>query len=281
MPPQVSIPQGILQEFQRSGFLRLKVSVEVQQTVGESIEAAYRFFRSPLPSKMQSTLPADLGYRPFAAEYSKAPDNPDQVETFSASARNFGAVDRLKSHEARTLYSRMLATIGLLEPIAEDVTAQLLRELTNDLTCRIPSGAFKNWSFLQLNYSRPSETEKGMINDVHEDGCLITIAFTTGPGLEVQSPQGEFLPIMTEPDEVLAMPGEILWLLSGGNVQPLYHRVRPNPLCPERIGLLFFGDIDPRSCEPWISNDINRGIDIGELVLKNPSRFGLQEWKLP
>jgi hypothetical protein len=60
----------------------------------------------------------------------------------------------------------------------------------------------------------------------------------------------------------------------------MFHRVRPESSCAERIALLFFADINPRLCEPWVRNEINQDVDIGALVLKNPKRFGLDEWKL-
>ena len=71
------------------------------------------------------------------------------------------------------------------------------------------------------------------------------------------------------------MPGEILWLLSGGQIRPLYHRVRREPGCSERLALLLFGDINPRLCWPWVHTDINEGVDIGARVLTNSNRFGL------
>ena len=84
--------------------------------------------------------------------------------------------------------------------------------------------------------------------------------------------------VTTEPDEILVFPGEILWLLSGGVLVPLHHRVRPNSNYEERLSLLYFADIDPRLCMPWCVNEINRTVDIGKRVRENPTRFGLAEW---
>jgi isopenicillin N synthase-like dioxygenase len=79
-------------------------------------------------------------------------------------------------------------------------------------------------------------------------------------------------------DELLLMSGEILSLLSGGKIPPTYHRVRPIAKNTERLSLLFFGDIDPALCKPWIVNDTNANIDIGDRVLNNSTRFGLAKW---
>ncbi len=86
--------------------------------------------------------------------------------------------------------------------------------------------------------------------------------------------------ITTAPNEVLVMPGEIVWLLSGGQIRPLHHRVRREPSCSERLALLFFGDINPRLCRPWVRADVNEGVDIGARVLTNAARFGLDGFPL-
>jgi hypothetical protein len=42
------------------------------------------------------------------------------------------------------------------------------------------------------------------------------------------------------------------------------------------MALLFFGDLDPRLCEPWVRNQVNASVDISKRVLKSVNRFGLQ-----
>jgi isopenicillin N synthase-like dioxygenase len=131
-----------------------------------------------------------------------------------------------------------------------------------------------------LNYSRPAEVTTPYINEAHEDGAFLTVAYANAPGLELRTADGDFVPTTNGQDNVLILPGEIAWLLSGGSVRPLYHRVRPDARFHERMTLLFFGDIDPGLCQPWVLNEVNKGVDIGARVLRNPTRFGLQEWKL-
>jgi hypothetical protein len=79
---------------------------------------------------------------------------------------------------------------------------------------------------------------------------------------------------------MLIMPGEIAWLLSAGEIQPLWHRVVPNHRIAERIAILFFADIDPQLCQPWVRGDVNTGVNIGERVLNNGERFGLAKYTL-
>ncbi len=261
------------------GFVVITVDAEIQNSIQASFNAGSVFFNGPLDDKRASMLPADTGYRPFGVEYSHNSNRPDQMESFSVSPRTSGTAHTLESAKARLLQIEMLRTIEFFEIIAEEVTVRLANALRNPEQGPSLRGAFRHWSFLQLNYSRPSVTD-GFINETHEDGCLITVAAASGPGFEVQRADNSYLAVTTKPNEVLLMPGEIGWLLSGGRLRPLFHRVHPDRTLSERMSLLYFADIDPALCTPWIRNHINKGVDIGRRVLTNPSRFGLQEWRI-
>lgn len=270
--------ENTLEKLRKDGFLLLKVSRRVEEVARLAFETAYPFFRSTSEEKDACRLPSDTGYRPFATEYSDSPNSPDQIESFSASVRMESTAAKLQSNNARLLYQQMLAVVHEFEPIAEMLTAKLANEISIAMCNTKFSGAFTLWSFLQMNYSLPASTNHQFINDLHEDGSLLTLTCSTAPGLEVRTLGGQFVPITTAPDEVLILPGEILWLMSGGLIQPLYHRVRPYAQFKERLSLQFFADMDPQLCKPWIATEINKSIDIGERVLKNPTRFGLAEW---
>ena len=278
MARHLEIPKDPLQRFETDGFVVVTVDTEIQNSIQASFNAGSVFFNGASDDKRASMLPADTGYRPFGVEYSHNSHRPDQMESFSVSPKTCNAAHTLESDKARSLHKEMLRTIGLFEIIAEEITIQVANELGNQEQSPSLRGAFHCWSFLQLNYSRPSQVTDGFINETHEDGCLITVAAATGPGFEVQKADGSYRSVTSKPDEVLLMPGEIVWLLSGGRIRPLFHRVHPDSTLLERMSLLYFGDIDPGFCTPWIKNHINEGVDIGRRVLTNPSRFGLQEW---
>lgn len=258
------------------GFLRIKISDEAQGKIDAIFNAARSFFQEPPHRKTLNRLPEDMGYRPYGIEYSRSPSHPDQIESFSVCARLPLLNSRLRSGSAQVLYERMLGAFEVFESAAEAVTVELANKLSTDLAGGRLHGAFHNWSRLQLNYSRPSEARSQFINETHEDGDLMTVTFVSGPGLEVKKSDGGFAPITTDHCELLVMPGEVCWLLSGGQVQPLYHRVRANRRNSERMALIFFGDIDPNHCRPWISNEINRHVDIKERILSSVNRFGLK-----
>lgn len=257
----------------RDGYLLLTLPQADGAIVRSAIETAREFFRQPAVLKQGQVLPYDCGYRESGIEFSKAAERPDPMESFTACTRNRGA--RLPSPIAQSLHECLLHAYAVLEPIAESLTRQILTELSGDVAAEQLRGAFHRWSCVQLNYARPATTAQAFINELHEDGHLLTLGCSTGKGLELQTPSG-IRSITALPGEVVVMPGEIAALLSGGAIKPLYHQVRSDPDSRERLSLLFFGDIDPRLCTPWVRNAHNADVDIGARVLTNAARFGLQ-----
>jgi isopenicillin N synthase-like dioxygenase len=268
-PPKSSIKALI-----EHGFLILKASEPVADNIRAVFEAAPPFFRGAPDAKSLNRSPEDMGYRPLGIEYSQSPSYPDQVESFIVSKRAPIAVSNLHSKESVLLNERMLKTFDDLESLAEATTVTLANDISDHPIGDRLKGAFRYWSRLQLNYSRPEEVAWPFINESHEDGNLLTITCATGPGLELQIEQ-EFLPMRTGPREVLVLAGEIASLLSGGQMNPKFHRVRRHAEINERMALLFFGDIDPDRCQPWFANERNRYIDIGSRVRTSVRRFGL------
>lgn len=262
------------------GFMLHKIHVALQEQLSATLDSAHIFFNETHDKKILNMLSDDVGYRPYGIEYSNSPSSMDQVESFSVNTRSTELISELPSPTAKVLCERMLATYTALEAIAEATLNRLANELSGQVSSERFQGAFHRWSLFQLNYSRPAQVISPFINETHEDGALLTIAYANSLGLELQMSDGNFVPITNAHDDVLILPGEIAWLLSGGKIRPLYHRVRPETNCHERMSLLFFGDIEPSLCEPWILNEVNKNIDIGARVLTNPTRFGLKGWTL-
>ena len=73
------------------------------------------------------------------------------------------------------------------------------------------------------------------------------------------------------------MPGDLLSVMTGGLVKPLYHRVR-NLNLADRLASMYFVNPDPSAaCAPFVVNANNRGIDVRERALRNPHKFGLAD----
>ena len=260
----------------KTGFHLFRVSDDLRDQLDRTFTAGGQFFRSPLESKSGTGLPGDSGYRPFGIEYSASPDRPDQMESFTVSHRTSNDYLSLPPGAARELSKAMCDLKARIEQIAQDLLEVIQARYMKSKQNRVSQ--FSRWSILQLNFSQPSRTPERCINELHEDGCLFTIAAVTSPGLEVRMPDGSFEPISTSHDQLLLMAGEILTLLSGGEIASCYHRVKTIPYLVDRMSLLMFADIDPKFCTPWIEAKINAGIDVGAKVLTNATRFGLTEW---
>ena len=175
------------------------------------------------------------------------------------------------------LTQQMLQTLAFTERIAEQALRSLLHAYGKTAAMHV-DGIFKQWSILQLNFSRPCELQENRINDLHEDGCFLTVGAMPSAGLELKQAHESYAPVTTAHNQVVVMAGEILSLMSGGQIQPCFHRVRTVPYLVERMSLLMFADIPPKLCKPWVQTPANDQVDIGSRVLTNSTRFGLQEW---
>jgi isopenicillin N synthase-like dioxygenase len=271
----MEIPLNMIAELKERGFFVLSLSDWESKRIACVFDAGRAFFGLSADVKDLCSLPNECGYRPRGIEYSETPERPDEIESFTVTLRTASSHAELRPEKARILYEQMRLAIHVLEPIAEALTIQIANAVSRRDFGSPLRGALRRWSRLQLNFSRPSHCDHDLIHDAHEDGNLITLACATAPGLELQTADRKFEPCPLFLPRIIVMPGEITWLLSGGEIQPLWHRVRTPTDCVERLATLFFCDLDPVACEPWVRNHINSGVDIGSRVLTNVSRFGL------
>lgn len=267
--------QGDAAVLASTGFALVTLPQPMAEVVAATFAAALAFFRSPPEAKASSVLAEECGYRPFGVEYSRSADHPDMVESFSATARVRPSPADLTVSTAWALYQQMARTFDALESVAETLNIELARHVGRASAAERLRGGIRRWSRLQVNYSKPSSITGALINELHEDGNLLTLGCATAGGLEVQPNENDLVPVWADGAQVIAMPGEVMWLLTGGRIKPLHHQVRASASSEERLSLLFFADLDPRLCEPWLPGPNNRDIDIGERVRRNVGRFGL------
>jgi len=244
--------------------------------ISEVASAAPSFFRLSHAEKAKCGLGPAAGYRPYGIEYSNSPERPDEMETFSTTAASASHSSGLPAGCARDFHDRTAVAFGLLEPLAERLVVALAENLTRRSWMEALRGALQSWSCLQVNHSRPSKARSEFINEIHEDGHFLTLAYATAEGLELAQADGGFKSVRTAPNQMVIMLGGIASLMTNGRLRPLYHRVRSVPTCKERVSILFFADLAPNLCQPWISGEINRTVDIAANVRANPARFGLQ-----
>ena len=267
-----------LKELEDRAYAIIELAPAEADAVAAVAAVASAFFRLPADAKGKSRLGPAAGYRPYGIEYSNSPERPDEMETFSASAASASQRAALPSGTARDLHDRTTEAFRLLEPVAERIIVALAEDLTGGSWSTALRNGLHRWSCLQINHSHPSDARSEYINEVHEDGHFLTLAYATSEGLEVREPDGNFLAVTTVPGQMVVMLGGIASLMTDGRLAPLFHRVRSIPSCEERTSVLFFADLAPDLCRPWIAGESNYSVDIGAHVRANPARFGLQRY---
>lgn len=270
---------GSLDTLRKNIPLRHTVSEGFRKQILNTFARGSDFFQQSDAEKNKCRFEQEMGYRPFGVEYSVSPLYPDLIESFSVSKRVPISANQFTSTRSKRLYGEMISLFERFEAFTENLVIDLANLLGG--TGAKMRGALSLWSRLQLNYAAPSDLDGMLINELHEDGTLFSITCATQPGLELQIAPDEFVPAFTRSGEVIVMPGEIAWLLSGGLIPRAFHRVQRQTENKERLALIFFADLDPNVCEPWISNEINKEINIGERVILNVQRFGLTGFTLP
>ena len=162
-------------------------------------------------------------------------------------------------------FGRWRETLNLL---VDNIVTGLANHFGGD-----PTLTWRSASYLQMNaYSDPAN-KRDLLQDLHEDGHLLTVHHANAPGLEVRV-DGEMVPHDPKPGEVLVMPGSVMTDLTGGAVAPLYHRVR-NHRIAGRTSLMYF--VNPSLQEPvypWAGDGVGL-TDLRDKIRSNPGMFGL------
>jgi isopenicillin N synthase-like dioxygenase len=267
------ISPNAVDDFLSNSFVIVNVSHVLIAKVGGAFDKASAFFQQSLETKMACSLAQDMGYRPYGVEYSQSPSFPDQIESFSISMRAPIDSSQLNTPKGVALNQQMIALFSEFEGLAESFALKLAARFSDTPRHEL-TGTLRNWSRLQINYCQPKTLSSPLINETHEDGNFLTVTCATGPGLQLKV-RNEFIPITTAEDQILIIAGEIASLLSGGQISPTFHRVVTHSELDKRLALIFFADIDPASCLPWVVNQNNRNIDIGKRVWDSVDRFGL------
>lgn len=235
-------------------------------------EAARLFFERSSDEKRRFAMPGQLeGWRDLGAEYSDDPERPDLNEAFGLVARNRSRTADLGWIDDNPLHAALRRAMDVLTPKVDALFADLKANLA-------PSGddlVASEWSYLQVNYYRPSRESRDLLQDAHEDGHLLTVLAADQPGLELEI-DGAFRPAPRDPNALVVMPGSILTAMTGGRIAPLRHRVRRDAGIASRISMMFF--VNPSLEEPpeaWLPDAAGRRADIREAAIAASTAFGL------
>lgn len=232
-------------------------------------DEAMTFFAMDGEHKLRSGVPAGIaGYRPFAYAHAGDPDKPDLNDSFLYWPHRR---ETIKNHDEIAAF---LDALEAYRAVAVRVVHALFVQLREHYDYPAELG-FEQASVLQVN-SFTETSEEELLQQPHEDAVMLTVIWTSAPGLEAVRDEG-VVPITFEPDEVLIMPGGILTAMTGGEIQPFYHRLRNHGISGRKSLMYFVSPDAEHAIEPYVRNDVNRNVDIQELVVDNPQTFGLAE----
>jgi isopenicillin N synthase-like dioxygenase len=267
-----SLAAALVDQLYTNGHVTLHLGPGECRALSATKQEASAFFRLAQDQKASESY-SDLhfGYRSSGIEYSASPDRPDLNECLSYSNYSEGAA------RPSSLAGRFYAASAALCEILDAMAQELLLAIRNRYRTQQMLPNTWNGSWLQANFYRPSAELRNELQDKHEDGHLFTIWNSEEPGMEIFPGESKVgIPVVLPPDQMLILPGSLLTLLTGGDVNPLYHQVSRAGTLPERISVMYF--VNPSCDRPLHAYNQRSGeelIDIAMLGARNPAMFGL------
>jgi isopenicillin N synthase-like dioxygenase len=262
--------EAIVDDLLSQGYCRIPLAEAEAARLAGVYAQAEEFFGQDMQTLLRySGSSTNHGYRKLGDEYSVSPERPDQNDSFSLWADDTTLIPNRE--EITSFLTSLSDWRAVLAPIAAEIFAELGRRYG-----ALDPIVFERASYQQLNNYYPTPLTREFLQDAHEDGHLMTFINATAAGLE-RSEGADFIPVDFSADEVLVMPGSLMTALTGGQVPPLFHRVR-NHAVPERMSLMYF--VNPQldhQLEPWLRNETNEGVDILDLARTLPNGFGLPD----
>ena len=247
------------------GYTVVKISQIESRAINSAIAAGLRFFQLPAAVKLRfRTADLNHGYRPMGHEYSISADRPDLNECFAVWNDRTDLIPQ--GPEIAEIADSWADFRRLVADLVESVIAPLAHYF----------GApdypdFESASYLQMNRYSDIHSDRDLLQDMHEDGHMVTVHYANVPGLELVV-DGKAQALDPCEDALLVMPGSIMTKLTSDRIKPLYHQVR-NLSLSGRNALMYFVNPSLRSpVYPW---GLAEGEDLRSLIRSNPATFGL------
>jgi isopenicillin N synthase-like dioxygenase len=258
---------GVVDELLNSARATVTLTERAQAALAiVHIEAARFFTQNEDVKRGHGSDDFNFGYRPYGRQYSVTPERPDENSSFTYWADDPRSVP---DHRGSTVAPFLRALHDYWQIVA-DASAQILDELAAHYGYQ-ERLMFQTSSYLEINWYR-NDSGRELLQDRHEDGHLLTLATSDGPGLELET-DGTMQPSRPRQDALLVMPGSVLTAMTDGQIPPLYHRVRNHHL-PQRTTVLFL--VNPplgRNIAPYVEGAAQ--IDAAELARTSGAMFGL------
>ncbi len=241
------LAQNIEQACRRTGFFYLRQTSLPQVQIDQAFVEAKAFFALPSALKMQvvRSPQTNCGYVPLQAEALDPSRAGDYKEAF-----NIGS-DTVWSN----LPSSFRAVLAeFYQSCIQQIAMPLLQAaaLALDLPERFFVERHQNNFFLRLLYYPTLLPQAGSPPDplragAHTDYGTLTLLFqeATVGGLEILTPQGDWLAAPAQPDTVLVNIGDALQRWTSDRWRSSAHRVLLPPAHPCRYSMALFCDPDP------------------------------------
>ncbi len=223
------------------GFFALVNHGVEQRMIDAAYGAAEAFFALPEAVKLQyeiANLKGQRGFTQFGKEHAKGSPAPDLKEFWHLgrshpTAHPVSYPDNIWPREVPQFQPVMATLFQQLETCAHHLMqacAQYLQQPQSFFTEQVAEGQ----TILRVIHYPPILENQVLENQApaslraapHEDINLITLLCeATTPGLELLKPDGEWLPIHTDPGVIIVDTGDMLQSLSNGLLRSTTHRV--------------------------------------------------------
>ena len=231
--------------FREIGFVVIRdhvVSHDLQKLAYEKVAA---FFNLPLETKSTFRVPGiggARGYTPFGTEHAKNSQVGDLKEFFHVGMQ-LPPGHPLETHYPPNVTVNSVPGFDVTLRALYDGLLGLGRDLLKSLavSLRLRDDYFEEKVRYGNSILRPihypalkgGEEPKAIRSAAHEDINLITLLIgASSPGLEVHSRLGEWIPIQTQPDEIVVNVGDMLQRLTNRYYISTTHRVVNPPANP-------------------------------------------------
>lgn len=264
---------GIAEQILATSHARWRLDPADRDVLNRLREAACEFFQLPGDRKAEYSDGAS-GYGGYGARWSE-PMNPgqlddrharDECETFSLYGDRPGRIPSYRQIPGLT------AALVTWQRMAARITAEILDGLASNYDYRA-AWRFEPTSCLQVsNYGRP-DVRDSLITP-HTDSHVITLVCPDQPGLEIEVDR-VMQDTWAAPDEMFVLAGDLMELMTGGEVRACRHQVSYRALPAGRTSVLYFVNTPfEGEVPPYVLTDANRDVDVAAAAFAYCTRFG-------
>jgi hypothetical protein len=240
---------------------------EVSKVYGTITQATKDEFRFPERTD---------GFLPFGMEHSNTTKRMDLCERYCY--RHKYRRDHRKNTASEFVSSKFYEQIRYMDEELHGISHRILTHIQDAFLYRGPI-EIRDGSYSQLSFYDPkhASVDRECLQDVHEDGHLLTIVAETHPGLVIHD-RGQKKLIDVKPPWVVVFSGSLLTLHTDFQIRPTYHSVKNIPRTECRSSFAYFA-IPTFLAEKRKSMMVGKDLDFEEYANSLHGSFGNTEYK--